>query len=69
LSILDFEGLDGSLQLADEFKLSSSDAFTLLEFEVSVVAETVSLFKEFTVSGDLALGFEGDGSFLFNDTA
>jgi len=64
---LDFEGLDGSLQLGDKFELSSSDGFTLLEFNISIVAKAVSLFKEFTVSGDLAVGFKGDGGFLFND--
>lgn len=69
MSILDFEGLDGSLQLADEFELSSSDGFTLLEFYIGIIAESVSLFKELSVSGDLSVGFKGDGGFLFNDTS
>jgi len=65
---LDFEGLDGSLKLADKFELSSSDGFTLLEFNISIIAKSVSLIKEFGVSGDLAVGFKGDGGFLVDDS-
>lgn len=65
-TVLDFEGLDGSLKLEEEFELVLSGGFSLLEFGIAIVTELVGLGEESGVSGDLTGGLEGDGGFLVN---
>jgi hypothetical protein len=65
-TVLDFEGLDGRLELEEEFKLVLSGGFSLLEFGITVVTELVSLGEEVGVSLDLSGSLEGDGGFLVN---
>jgi hypothetical protein len=63
-TVLDFEGLDGRLELEEEFKLGFSGGFSLLEFGITVVTELVGLSEEVGVSLDLSGSLEGDGGFL-----
>lgn len=65
-SVLDFEGLDGRLELEEEFKLVLSGGFSLLEFGITVVTELVGLIEEVGVSLDLSGSLEGDGGFLID---
>jgi len=65
-TILDFEGLDGTLELEEEFELVLSGGFSLLEFSIAIVTELVGLGEEVRVSLDLTSSLEGDGGFLVN---
>jgi len=65
-TVLDFEGLDGRLELEEEFKLVLSGGFSLLEFSITIVTELVGLGEEGSVSLDFTSSLEGDGGFLVN---